>query len=165
MQREMEEMMEQHTAHLLRLAYFYTKNVHAAEDIVQEVFIKMLSTPYEERGHLRSFLTRITVNKSKDYVKSWAYRKLQFESKWRMKVSDRDHVVQQEERSVIGAAILQLPLKYREPILLYYYEELAVLEIAELLGISDNTVKTRLRRAREQLKPKLAGQWEVLEHE
>ncbi|MER2106519.1 MAG: sigma-70 family RNA polymerase sigma factor [Solibacillus sp.] len=162
MQRELEEMMTQHSAHLLRLAYFYTKNIHAAEDIVQDVFIKMLSTPYEERGHLRSFLTRLTVNKSKDYLKSWAYRKWQFESKWRMTVTDRDHIIQQEERSAIGAAVLSLPLKYREPILLYYYEEMPVLEIAELLGLSDNTVKTRLRRAREQLKPKLAGQWEVL---
>lgn len=165
MEREIEQMMTQHSAHLLRLAYFYTKNVHAAEDIVQDVFIKMLSTPYEERGYLRSFLTRLTVNKSKDYVKSWAYRKIQFETRWRMTTTDRDHVVQQEERSVIGAAILQLPLKYREPILLYYYEEMPVLEIAEILGLSDNTVKTRLRRAREQLRPKLAGEWEVLEHE
>lgn len=163
MQRELEAMMTQHSTHLLRLAYFYTKNIHAAEDIVQDVFIKMLSTPYEERGHLRSFLARLTVNKSKDYLKSWAYRKLQLETKWRMTITDRDHVVQQEERSAVGAAVLGLPLKYREPILLYYYEEMPVLEIAELLGISDNTVKTRLRRAREQLKPKLAGQWEVLE--
>lgn len=165
MEQEMEQMILQHSAHLLRLAYFYTKNIHAAEDIVQDVFIKMLSTPYEERGHLRSFLTRLTVNKSKDYLKSWAYRKIQFETRWRMTVTDRDHIVQQEERSAIGAAILQLPLKYREPILLYYYEEMPVLEIAELLGLSDNTVKTRLRRAREQLRPKLAGEWEVLEHE
>lgn len=165
MDRELEEMMTQHSAHLLRLAYFYTKNIHAAEDIVQDVFIKMLSTPYEERGHLRSFLTRLTVNKSKDYLKSWAYRKIQFETRWRMAVTDRDHIVQQEERSAIGAAILQLSLKYREPILLYYYEEMPVLEIAELLGLSDNTVKTRLRRAREQLRPKLVGVWEVLEHE
>lgn len=164
-QRELEAMMAQHTKHLLRLAYFYTKNSHAAEDIVQDVFIKMLSTPYEERGHLRSFLARLTVNKSKDYLKSWAYRKWQFESKWRMSVTDRDHLVQQEERSQVGAAVLSLSLKYREVIILYYYEEMLVLEIAELLGVSDNTVKTRLRRAREQLKPKLAGQWEVLADE
>lgn len=157
--------MEQHTAHLLRLAYFYTKNRHAAEDIVQDVFIKMLDTHYEERGQLQAYLTRLTINKSKDYLKSWAYRKIQFDTKWRLIRTDPDHVIQQEERSVIGAAILQLPLKYREPILLYYYEELSVLDIADVLGLSENTVKTRLRRAREQLKPKLTGEWEVLEHE
>ncbi|MER2114007.1 MAG: sigma-70 family RNA polymerase sigma factor, partial [Solibacillus isronensis] len=88
-----------------------------------------------------------------------------FETKWWMKATDHDHVIQQEERSNIGAAILKLPLKYREPIILYYYEEMSVLQVAAILQINENTVKTRLRRGREQLRPVLEGEWEVLRHE
>lgn len=82
-----------------------------------------------------------------------------------MKATDRDHVIQQEERSNIGAAILKLPLKYREPIIMYYYEEMSVVQVAAILEINENTVKTRLRRGREQLRPVLEGEWEVLRHE
>ena len=165
MKVDIEQIIDEYSAHLLRLAYFYTKNIHASEDIVQEVLIKFYEANYEEQGQLRSFLATMTVNRSKDYLKSWAYKKMQFETKWWMKTTDRDHVVQLEERSSIGAAILKLPLKYREPILLYYYEEMSVLQVAEILQINENTVKTRLKRARDQLRPVLEGTWEVLNHE
>lgn len=165
LQEQLESIMHEFSGHLLRLAYFYTKNRHAAEDIVQEVFIKFASSDYEERGQLRAYLTTMTVNRSKDYLKSWAYKKIQLESKWWMKTSDRDHLVQLEERSQIGAAILKLPLKYREPILLYYYEEMSVGQVASILQLPENTVKTRLKRGRDQLRPVLEGEWEVLSHE
>ena len=72
MTAHIEQIIDEHSAHLLRLAYFYTKNRHAAEDIVQDVLIKFCEAPYEERGQLRAYLTRLTINKSKDYLKSWA---------------------------------------------------------------------------------------------
>ncbi|MBD8037178.1 sigma-70 family RNA polymerase sigma factor [Solibacillus sp. A46] len=165
MNENIEQIVDDYSTHLLRIAYFYTKNRHAAEDIVQDVFIKFLQSNYSERGQLRAYLTKMTVNRSKDYLKSWAYRKIQFETKWWMKTSDHDHIVQQEERSNIGAAILKLPLKYREPLILYYYEEMSVIQVADLLQINENTVKTRLKRGREQLRPVLEGEWEVLRHE
>ena len=165
MSENIERVIDDYSTHLLRIAYFYTKNRHAAEDIVQEVFLNFLQSNYSERGQLRAYLTKMTVNRSKDYLKSWAYRKIQFETKWWMKTSDHDHIVQQEERSNIGAAILKLPLKYREPLLLYYYEEMSVIQVADLLQLNENTVKTRLKRGREQLRPVLEGEWEVLRHE
>ena len=165
MKVDIEQIIDEYSAHLLRLAYFYTKNIHASEDIVQEVLIKFYEANYEEQGQLRSFLATMTVNRSKDYLKSWAYKKMQFETKWWMKTTDRDHLIQQEERSKIGAAILKLPLKYREPIILYYYEELSVGKVSEILQINENTVKTRLKRGRDQLRPVLQGEWEVLRNE
>ncbi|MFJ7736216.1 sigma-70 family RNA polymerase sigma factor [Lysinibacillus sp. NPDC097287] len=164
----LEKIIEEYAEHLLRLAYFYVKDRHAAEDIVQEVFIKFSSQKYEERGLLRAYLSTLTINLSKDYLKSWHYKKIILQEKLfplRAK-SERDALLEAEERSQIGAAILELPLQYREPILLYYYEEMKVAEIATVLGIPENTVKTRLRRAREALKPYLKQEeWEVLVHE
>ncbi|MGE7693675.1 sigma-70 family RNA polymerase sigma factor [Lysinibacillus sp. NPDC094177] len=164
----LEEIMDDHAEHLLRLAYFYVKNSHAAEDIVQEVFIKFSQHDYEERGQLRAYLSRLTINKSKDYLRSWHYKKLILQEKiFPVKANiQRDALIEAEERSHIGAAILKLPLTYREPIILYYYEEMKIAEIAQVLGIVENTVKTRLRRAREALKSLLKqGEWEVLGHE
>jgi len=164
----LEKIIDEHADHLLRLAYFYVKNLQTAEDIVQEVFIKFSQCDYEERGQLRAFLSTLTINQSKDYLKSWHYKKLRlqekvFPMKWN---KQRDELVAAEERSFVGEAILKLALMYREPIILYYFEEMKIHEIAQLLGIAENTVKTRLRRAREALKPHLKQEeWEVLRHE
>lgn len=70
-----EQIINEYSKHLLRIAYFYTKNRHAAEDIVQDVYIKFMQSDYSESGQLRAYLTKMTVNKSKDYLKSWAYKK------------------------------------------------------------------------------------------
>ncbi|WP_054550910.1 sigma-70 family RNA polymerase sigma factor [Lysinibacillus sp. S1] len=164
----LEEMIEEHAAHLLRLAYFYVKNRQTAEDIVQEVFIKFSQRGYEERGQLRAYLSTLTINQSKDYLKSWHYKKLLLQEKISPIQGNRqrDELVAAEERSHIGAAILKLSLTYREPIILYYFEEMKIRDIAQLLGIAENTVKTRLKRAREALKPHLKQEeWEVLRHE
>ncbi|MFJ7732605.1 sigma-70 family RNA polymerase sigma factor [Lysinibacillus sp. NPDC097231] len=164
----LEKIIDEHAEHLLRLAYFYVKNKHTAEDIVQEVFIKFSQHVYEERGQLRAYLSTLTINKCKDYLKSWHYKKLILQEKIFPTYANkqRDELIEAEERSHIGAAILKLPLPYREPIILYYYEELKIAEITEVLGIAENTVKTRLRRAREALKPHLKQEeWEVLGHE
>lgn len=164
----LEKIIDDHAEHLLRLAYFYVKDQQVAEDIVQEVFIKFSSQAYEERGLLRAYLSTLTINKSKDYLKSWHYKKIILQEKlFSIRAKEhRDELVEAEERSQIGAAILKLPLQSREPILLYYYEEMKVAEIAIVLGIPENTVKTRLRRAREALKSYLKQEeWEVLMHE
>jgi RNA polymerase sigma factor (sigma-70 family) len=164
----LEEIIDEHAEHLLRLAYFYVKNRQTAEDIVQEVFIKFSQRDYEERGQLRAYLSTLTINQSKDYLKSWHYRKLLFQEKLfpLQGHKQRDELVAAEERSQIGAAILKLSLAYREPVILYYFEEMKIRDIAQLLGIAENTVKTRLKRAREALKPHLKQEeWEVLGHE
>ncbi len=163
-------MIEEHAAHLLRLAYLYVKNRQTAEDIVQEVFIKFSQRGYEERGQLRAYLSTLTINQSKDYLKSWHYKKLLLQEKIfpvQGGNRQRDELVAAEERSQIGgAAILKLSLTYREPIILYYFEEMKIRDIAQLLGIAENTVKTRLKRAREALKSHLKQEeWEVLRHE
>ncbi|MFJ7666821.1 sigma-70 family RNA polymerase sigma factor [Lysinibacillus sp. NPDC097195] len=165
----LEKIIDDYAEHLLRLAYFYVKNQHVAEDIVQEVFIKFSeqAQAYEERGQLRAYLSTLTINKSKDYLKSWHYKKCILQEKLFLTQAkkQRDALIEAEERSQIGAAILKLPLTYREPILLYYYEELKIADIAQVLELPENTVKTRLKRAREALKPHLREEWEVLLHE
>lgn len=158
-----EQLMQQHTKHLLRLAYFYTKNHQVAEDIVQEVFIQFYHADYEDIGKERAYLSKMTINKCKDYFRSWHYKKMQFNTFLEDKgIKTKDKLVIQEEKLTIGEAILSLKITYREPIILYYFEEYTLNEIAQILQLPINTVKTRLRRAKELLKPLLEDEWEVL---
>lgn len=62
-----------------------------------------------------------------------------------------------EDRYVISGKIANLPPKYKEVILLHYYQELKLSEIAEILGESEATIKTRLKRARDMLRSELKG--------
>lgn len=162
--------MEQHTERLIRLAFYYVKDLQEAEDIVQDVFIKFYDNQqkYEERGELKAYLSRLVMNKSKDYLRSWSYRKVQVHQKIFAKqtMERRDMLIQQDEQTLIENAIFSLPLKQREVLSYFYFEDMPVAEIAKLLSIPDSTVKTRLRRGRKLLKPKLEHiEWEVLLHE
>ena len=110
----------------------------------------------------------MTVNKSKDYLKSWSYRKVQLQNKLFSPAAKRnlDELVKRDEEAIIGEAILELPLKQREVLIYFYFEEMTITEIAHILSIPDSTVKTRLRRGRELLRNQLKGiEWEGLLNE
>ena len=162
------EVMETYSDYLLRIAYLYVKDWQVAEDIVQDTFLSyyVKFEQFEERASVKTYLVRITINKCKDYLKSWKYRKFSLTNQFFGSKNDQARAVQQEERLDIANAVLALPITLREVTIHYYYEELSVLEVAELLSLSDNTVKTRLRRARQLLKDQLVqDEWEVLSHE
>ena len=163
-----QQVMETYSDYLLRIAYLYVKDWQVAEDIVQDSFLSyyVKFEQFEERASLKTYLVRIVINKCKDYLKSWSYRKQQLTNTFFQTKTDPQKMLQQAERLDIAEAILNLPIPLREVIIYYYYEELSVLEVANLLRISDNTVKTRMRRARQLLKEKLSSEeWEVLANE
>ena len=162
------EAVNEHTDYLLRLCYMYVKDWQAAEDIVQDVFITYYAKfeQFEERSTLKTYLIRIAINKCKDYLKSWRYRKMTLTNQFFGAKKDRQNHVENDERLEIANAVLKLPIHLREIVIHYYYEELSVLEVSTLLNLSDNTVKTRLRRARQLLKEQLTNdEWEVLSNE
>lgn len=110
----------------------------------------------------------MTINKSKDYLKSWTYRKVQLQNKLFSHASKRnlDELVKKDEQAIIGEAILELPLKQREVLIYFYFNEMTITEIAHILSIPEGTVKTRLRRGKELLRKQLKGiEWEVLLNE
>ncbi|SOC36552.1 sigma-70 family RNA polymerase sigma factor [Ureibacillus acetophenoni] len=168
-ERSFSQIMEDHTDYLLQIAFLYVKDWPAAEDIVQDVFISFYQKfdQFEERSSLKTYLSKITVNKCKDYLKSWRYRMQVLTNSFSVNSKkQRNRLVEQDEKVELADAVLQLPLKYREVIISYYFEELPILEVAIQLNLSDNTVKTRLRKARALLKEELKNnQWEVLLHE
>ncbi|MFJ7825828.1 sigma-70 family RNA polymerase sigma factor [Psychrobacillus sp. NPDC096623] len=168
-EQHFQKVMEEYTDYLLKLAYLYIKDWSAAEDIVQDAFLTYYQKfeQFEERSSLKTYLAKITINKCKDYLKSWRYRKQVLTNNFiNPAKKNRNRIIEEDEKIELADAVLLLPVKYREVVIYYYFEELSVLEIALLLSIPDNTVKTRLRKARSLLKIQLKGNdWEVLIHE
>lgn len=164
------KIMKENGEYLIRLAFFYVKNWSTAEDIVQEVFVAFYqkSDQFENRSSIRTYLAKITVNKSHDYLRSWKnkiqlYSNLLFVQSASNKDSPEHLVISKDKNDKLIKEILDMSIKYREVILLYYYQEFTIREISKILNCSENTVKTRLSRARTILKSKFEGiEWEVI---
>lgn len=136
-QEELKKIMDAYGEHLLRMAFFYLRDREMAKDIVQDVFLAFYtSSNYEERGTLRAYLTKITVNRCKDHLRSWSFRNLLFSHDWLETIhKQQDPLILKEERT----------------------------EIAAFLALSENTVKSRMVKARKLLREKLKSEdWEVL---
>ncbi|KAA0547207.1 sigma-70 family RNA polymerase sigma factor [Bacillus sp. BGMRC 2118] len=159
--------MNEYGERLTRLAYNYVKDWGKAEDIVQEVFITCYDR-FDEVERIisyKSWVYKITINRCKDVLKSSFFKKVIVNYKLFSHTQSREltpekRVVKNNEEELLARCVLALPIKYREVIILFYYEELSILEIAELLSLNTNTIKTRLSRARVVLKEQLEG-WEA----
>lgn len=160
----LEMLVDEYSARVKRLAYTYVKSWQAAEDITQEVFISCYKNldSFRIESSYKTWLFKITVNKSKDYLKSKWYKSIvPFDFNWSlfsgMKASPEDEVIEKNDEYILSEKVLRLPAKYREVIILYYYEDLNIREISELSNINLDTVKTRLRRAKSLLRKMYEG--------
>ncbi|SET71772.1 RNA polymerase sigma-70 factor, ECF subfamily [Oceanobacillus limi] len=155
----LENLMIEHGSDLVRLAFHYVKDKETAKDMVQNTFIKCYENldNFRYDASLKTWLYRITINECKDYLRSWHYRKVQvkevFDSAMASVLpSTEDKVIKNSENKEVKEFIFSLPNHYREVIYLYYYKSLSITEIAEVTELKVNTVKTRLRRAKQKLK-------------
>jgi len=161
-------IMDEHGEYCLRVAYLYVKDWAIEEEIVQDVFFAYYCQQerFEQRSSLKTYLVKITVHKSHDYLRSWKNKRHMLLEKLHIGVSKRTpekELVEKDNRRILTTALFELPIAYREVLILYYYQELKIREIAEILASTENTVKTRLRRARQKLQEKLdRNDWEVL---
>ncbi len=152
------EAMDLHGDYLLRVVYALVKEKTKAEDIVQEVFIQYYIhiDEFEHRSSVKTYLYRIAINRCHNLFKSWHYRKLELSCQvGQLLVSlqnTEEQVLHEELSEELKRLINCLPLKYKEVIWLFYYAEMKVSEVGEVLGCSVNTVKTRLARARKLVK-------------
>lgn len=160
---DIETLMRQYGNDVLRTAYSYVNDKSAAEDCFQEAFIKAYKNLQNFRGEssIKTWLIRITVNVCKDYLKS-AYQKhvvpmMEFEEDAIVSENDFEEVENKDRNRQILEAVNSLPEHYREVIMCVFYNEMSIEEAATALGTAAGTVKSRLHRAKEQLKNKLEG--------
>jgi RNA polymerase sigma-70 factor (ECF subfamily) len=138
---------------VFRLALNYVKCYQTAEDITQNVFIKLFHSnkSFESENHIRYWLIRVTINECKKILLS----------PWRKIVPIEEYMdtvsFPSQEHSDLFYAVMSLPKKYRVVIYLHYYEEYSTEEISKLLGVPSATVRTQLKRGRALLKSNLEG--------
>lgn len=153
--KDFDAVMDEHVRYLVRIAYLYVKNWATAEDLVQEVFVTYFqkSDQFRNEASLKTYLTKMTANRAKDYLRSWKHKKdVLFDTIFVQTKSTEEDLLQKEQLALLEKKLFELPMKYREPLILYYYDEQSIFEIAEYLQLNENTVKTRLRRAKQKMK-------------
>ena len=137
-----------------RLAYARTGNRMDADDIYQDVFLKLFSKgiSFDNEEHMKAWLIRTTIHTSTNLFKS-AWRRYAVATD---RVADVPyHPADDERHERLGAALDTLPEKYRVTLFLFYYEQITTDRIAELIGVKPATVRSRLVRGRERLREKL----------
>ncbi len=142
-----------------RIACSYCKCRADAEDVVQNVFLKLLQTDteFQDEKHLKRWLIRVAANEAKNLCGS-------FWKKHMVPLEDSETIqpfeFRSQKNSELYEAVLQLPHRYRIVIHLYYYEDYSVREIAGILHLRETTVQTQLMRGREKLKEILKEDWQ-----
>lgn len=148
-----EELIKKYSDMVYRLAYSRTHNTHDAEDITQDVFLKYYKTKqqFNCEEHRKAWLIRVTVNTGKSLVTSaWFRHRAEPDENSADEPSE-----QMNEKSGLYYAVYSLPVKYREVVHLFYYEDMSIAEISATLKTKESTVKSLLFRARGLLREKL----------
>ena len=135
-----------------RVCYSFMKNKADTEDMVQETFLRLLSTgkEFENERHEKAWLIVTASNLCKDALKKW----------WRKSENIDDYLdIAEEPKQEDGVLenILQLPNDYKDAVYMYYYEGYSTVEIAQHLKCPEATVRSRLSRARSQLQSMMGG--------
>lgn len=152
----LDKLMDKYGNSILRLCYMYLNDYSLAEDAVQDTFINVYKSrnTFRNECNEKTWITKIAINVCKSYMrKSWFKR-----------IFTTDDIKEEGyhynfntniDRENIVNEIMKLPQKYKEVILLYYYYELKIPEISQVLGIPSGTASIRLKRGRERLKETL----------
>lgn len=132
-----------------RFAYSYTRHAADAEDVCQSVFCRLADGKTElEPGKEKAWLLQCTANACKN--------RFRFLRRWESAALEEAEGIPDESSRAVLDAVLSLPMKYRAPVHLFYYEGYSQKEIAEILGLSRTAVQTRMMRARAMLKEVLS---------
>ena len=156
-----DEVVRHYSPMIYRIALTKTKSSHDADDIFQEVFLKLVmrDKPFETEEHRKAWLIRVTVNCcNSHFVAPWRKNVDSMEDVLLEQIPDDAPVPGSEEEMVdVYADVMKLPEQMREVVLLFYYEDMSIREIAEVVGTNEVNVKKRLSRARQKLRLELDG--------
>ena len=152
------DLLDKYSDMVLRIAYTYLKNRADAEDIVQDVFLRIIDKKpsFNDESHEKSWLIRATINMCKNKVNMfWNKNKCSIDDVQEFAVSDKYNT----DTSVFQA-VMALGEKYRVVVYMYYYEGYSTPEIADVIGKNETTIRSLLHRARNKLKDMLKEDYE-----
>jgi len=162
-----EGLVREHSRFVFQVAYSVLRHAHDAEDVVQETFLRVvrhqseLSEVREPKAWLARIAWRIAVDRRRHQPQMAADAEALLAQLHATGISAEQMVAREEMKRLVEALIAALPSDLREPLQLSTVEEMSAREIAAVVGIPEATVRTRLFRARQILKEKLAVLMEV----
>ena len=158
----LQQIYEKYLNYLLTLAMGLLHNASEAEDVVHDVFISLaqLSTDFKLVGNLKSYLATCVINRSRDIIRSRKRISNQVSPTQSIaELNEPEHsIISSEESLRLNFAIAQIPQDQREVIVLHLKGQMKFREIAEIQGVSVNTVQGRYRYGLDKLKSILNGE-------
>lgn len=147
-----EELYEKYADDVLRVSYFYLGDRQRAEDVTQDVFVRLMTNaPDLQEGREKAWLLKVALNRCRDLWRgAWVKRVVLGSPAFEM-IPAPDESEHRDDEEAMMKAIHELPATFREAILLYYYQGYGISEIATMLDLPEGTISSRLSRARKKL--------------
>ena len=153
-----EEIYEKYATDVLRVSYFYLGDRQKAEDVCQDVFVRLITNaPVLQEGREKAWLLKVALNRCRDLWRgAWVKRVILGSPAFEL-IPAPDEIDKLADQQEIVGAIHQLPASFREVILLHYYQGYGITEIAEMMDLPERTISSRLSRGRKKLESILKG--------
>ena len=153
-----EEIFEKYATDVLRVSYFYLGDRQKAEDVCQDVFVRLITNaPVLQEGREKAWLLKVALNRCRDLWRgAWVKRVILGSPAFEL-IPAPDEIGKLADQQEIMGAIHQLPASFREVILLHYYQGYGITEIAEMMDLPEGTISSRLSRGRKKLESILKG--------
>lgn len=145
-------LYDQYATDVLRVCYFYLSDREKAEDVCQDVFVRLMTThPLLQPGREKSWLLKVALNRCRDLWRgAWLKRVILGGPTFEL-IPAPDEFSRRDDQQAMMAAINQLPAAFKEVILLHYYQGMNIAEIAQMLELPEGTISSRLSRGRKKL--------------
>ncbi|MCI8560595.1 MAG: RNA polymerase sigma factor [Dorea sp.] len=152
--KNLERLIDVYGDSLLRMCFLYLKDYHLAEDAVQETFIKVIKAydTFEHKSSEKTWITRIAINTCKNIMRNHWFQTIKNNMDTNIPEICGNPIDDFCEKASVTGAILKLKADDRQAVVLYYYQEMSVKEIAKITGKTQSAVMQRLNRARKRLK-------------
>ena len=149
---DFEELVAQYQGSVLRMCFLYLCDKTLAEDAVQETFVKVYRglSNFHGQSSIKTWIMKIAIHTCYDMNHSGWFR--HFDRRITPEMLPEAAVPFEERDEVLITAVMRLPIKLREVILLFYYQGFSIQEIMDSLGVSQSTVTGRLKRGRDKLR-------------
>ena len=153
------ELYRAYAGDVLRVSCFYLGDRQKAEDVTQDVFMKLIrANPTLTPGKEKAWLLTVALNRCRDLWRENWFRRVTVGSEALERKRDPADLDEDSEKRELKEAIRRLPPVFRDVILLHYYQGMGITEIAAMLNVAEGTVSSRLSRARKRLEQILKGE-------
>lgn len=153
--KDITQIYHRHASTVYKICYMMLKNVVDAEEAAQTVFLKLMQSDivFRSAEHEKAWLIVTARNHCKNMLRHW-WRRMRVT----LEESDQKQLSEQISHDEVLEEVLSLPVKYRLPIHLFYYEGYSTKEIADMLSIKEATIRTQLHTGRKLLKLQIGGE-------